>query len=233
MPTWCRKHQLQNSLIYHVYNRGNNKNFIFNEPGDFRHFKDLLRSYAFDFSTRIYHWVIMSSHYHLLLEITDPEKLSKLMAGINLSYTYYHHKKYGSAGFLWQGRFKTQPVQKEKYLCACGRYIERNPVRAGIVTTPAEYEFSSARFYCLGETDGITTESPEFRQFGNDIAARKQAYVNFLRDFDQEAEKRFTGTGPVGDKEFTQKLIINNGRFIPRRRGRHSKYFLHKRLCGR
>ena len=74
MPSYARKHQLTGSLIYHAYNRSNGKNFIFNDESDFNYFIHLLEDYAREFSLKIYHWVIMSSHYHLLLEIEAPER---------------------------------------------------------------------------------------------------------------------------------------------------------------
>lgn len=160
MPTYARKHQLSNSLIYHIYNRSNARVSIFNHKEDFCCFMDLLRSYSQRFSLKLYHWVIMSNHYHLLLELEEPERISNIMSGLAKAYSCYHHKAYSASGFLWQGRFKSKPVQKEKYLIACGRYIERNPVKAGMVNQAYEYPYSSAIVYCLGKSDRITIEYP-------------------------------------------------------------------------
>jgi putative transposase len=98
----------------------------------------------------------MSNHYHLVIEFEYPELISKFMAGLHRAYSHYHHKLYGTTGFLWQGRFKMQPIQQDLYLKGCGRYIERNPVSAGLVQEAYEYCHSSARFYCLGQEDGLT-----------------------------------------------------------------------------
>lgn len=95
----------------------------------------------------------MSNHYHLLLELDDPCLLSGFMAGFNRAYTHYYHKVNKSSGLLWQGRFKSQPVQKENYMLVCGRYIERNPVVANIVSEAVDYTYSSAKFYCSGIFD--------------------------------------------------------------------------------
>lgn len=105
------------------------------------------RQYRAEESVKIYHWVIMPTHFHLLVEMEEPLLISNLMSGLTHAYTIYHHKKYLTRGFLWQGKFKLQPVQKEGYLIACGRYIERNPVRAALVERVGEYLYSSARFY--------------------------------------------------------------------------------------
>jgi putative transposase len=163
----------------------------------------------------------MSNHYHLLLEIEEPENISKLMAGLNRAYTHYYHKAYLTSGFLWQGRFKLQPVQKEKYLIACGRYIERNPVRARIVLEAQDYFYSSARFYCLGQLDTITSEEPAFVEFAKEPLQRQMAYRDFLCNFDTEEESSFANlSNPQGDKEFIRRLIRDGGRYLPRRRGR-------------
>ncbi len=132
MPSSARKHQLTNSLLYHVFNRGNARSEIFHHKNDYLHFIKILSRYSQEYTLRIYHWVLMPNHYHLLLELDEPKKLSSIMAGVARSYVHYHHKTYKSSGHLWQDRFKSQPVEKERYLLACGRYIERNPVKAGM-----------------------------------------------------------------------------------------------------
>lgn len=224
MPTYARKHQLSTSLIYHIFNRSSGKIPIFKGAEDFYYFMELLKRYSVRFSPKIYHWVIMPNHYHLLLELERPEQISKIMAGLSKAYSCYHHMRYCVTGFLWQGRFKLQPVQKERYLVTCGRYIERNPVRAKIVNEACEYSYSSARFYCLGENDGITTEDPTFLEFGTDLTCRRSAYLEFLRSFDDEEEKTFNNfEQPAGNKEFIKRLLIHKGRLIPKRRGRPSR----------
>jgi len=124
-----------------------------------------------------------------------------------------------------------QPVQKDNYLIACGRYIERNPVRAGIVNKVYGYPYSSASYYCSGENDGITVEDPAFLTFGTNLTSRRNAYIEFLRRFDSEEEKSFNNfEQPVGNKGFLRRLIKENGRFTSRRRGRPRKELLHNSL---
>ncbi len=221
MPTYARKHQLSDSLVYHVYNRSNSKLPIFRSVEDYRLFKNLLLKYGLRFSVKFYHWIIMQNHFHLLLEIETPEELSKMMAGIALSYTHYFHRKYETVGYLWQGRFKSQAVQKELYMIACGRYIERNPVKAGIAMNAWEYGFSSAQFYCSGIDDGITSEDPGFNEYGRDDVERRLNYRKFLGEFDAGLEKQFDEMKqPVGDIEFSRRLIRIDGRLVSRRRGK-------------
>ncbi|MDD5506508.1 MAG: transposase [Candidatus Omnitrophica bacterium] len=221
MPSYARKHQLSGSFIYHLINRGNKKEVVFKETKDYLYFMKLLKEYSERFDLKIYHWILMFNHYHLLLEIDEPERISSCMAGLNRAYTCYYHKTYLTSGFLWQGRFKLQPVQKEGYLLACGRYIERNPIRANIVFQAQQYLFSSARFYCLGERDGVTTESPIFGDFGQDINLRRIAYKEFLSNFNNNEEVMFrTLDVPLGNKKFISRITKGQGRLFPKRRGR-------------
>jgi putative transposase len=163
----------------------------------------------------------MLTHFHLLLEMEDPNGISHFMAGLNRAYTYYHHKAHGTSGFLWQGRFGLQPIQKETYLIACGRYIERNPVRANIVPTAHEYPFSSAAFYCEGAQDGITDEDPTFVRFGPDTVQRRTRYIRFLREFNEEEERLFRNNPlAAGDDNFKRRLKLINGRYLPNGRGK-------------
>ena len=226
MPSYARKHQLNGSLVYHAYNRSNMRAPIFHTDGDHRHFMKLLKDYAHRFLLEIFHWVILYNHFHILFEIEDPLNIPRLMAGINRAYTHYHHKLYGTSGFLWQGRYKLQPVQKERYLIACGRYIERNPVRANRVRIAQDYPYSSASFYCAGIPDDITREDPTYVRFGLDGIQRQQGYRQFLLDFDTEEEKLFGKLEePVGDETFKQRLRRVNSRYMPWIQGRPKEIF--------
>jgi putative transposase len=224
MPAYPRKHQLQDNIAYHIFNRGNRKSDIFHDQGDYNYFKSLLSKYSRQKSMRIYHWAIIPNHYHFLAEIATPEDLPSAMAGINQGYTRYYHKKYGTAGFLWQGRFKSQPVQKDKYLLACGRYIERNPVRANFVSYPDDYPYSSAAHYTKGDYDEITAVSPIYEMFIGKKKDKQLEYKKFILDFDPEDIRRYNNFNePVGDNSFKKRLIKKKGRYLPRRQGRMHK----------
>ncbi|MFA5099943.1 MAG: transposase [Candidatus Omnitrophota bacterium] len=216
----ARKYQLSQSLTYHVYNRSNSKQVIFRSDEDREYFCKILRKYIALFSLKIYHWVIMPTHFHLLLEIFEPERLSKAIAGISLAYTQYFHKRYGGCGYLWQGRFKSQPVQKENYLISCGRYIDVNPVKGKIVAAAAEYAYSSARYYCLGIDDGITVTDPMYEEIGTEKEQRQRKYSDFLMDYSDVDGQRWENMDvPQGDKAFIRRLVRKDGRFVSRRRG--------------
>ena len=226
MPSNARKHQLQDSLIYHIINRGNRREDVFHYSEDYQYFIKLLSYYSSKFEASIYHWVIIPNHYHLLLEMRDPINLSKMMAGLGRSYVYYYQRHYKLGGHIWQGRFKSQPIEKEKHLLACGRYIERNPVRAKIVDHAEDYEYSSAKFYVYGKEDGLTKVDPCFESFGSNISTRQRSYASFLSIYDEKEELLFEGDDelPIGSSEFKTKLIYSQGRYYPRRKGRAREY---------
>ncbi|MCX5695146.1 MAG: transposase [Candidatus Omnitrophica bacterium] len=227
MPSYARKHQLQQSLVYHAFSRSSGRKVIFQESKDFDHFKALLCEYSDRFDSKIYHWVIMPNHYHLVVEFECPELISKFMAGLHRAYSHYYHKQYNAVGFLWQGRFKLQPIQKELYLKNCGRYVERNPLRAGMVREVFEYAHSSARFYCLGEKDGITQVSPDFEDFGKSAVGRQATYKEFLRAFDSKEEAYFSNIEiPCGDQDFLRRLVKTGTHYFPRRQGRKAAIFV-------
>ena len=224
MPYVARTHQLSQSLLYHIYNRANGRSEIFYDSDDYQRFLDILSNYAKNHNISIYHWVLMPNHYHLLLELDNPQRLSSIMAGIARPYVYYHHHKYQSSGHLWQGRFKSQPVEKENYLLSCGRYIERNPVEAKMVYFAEDYPYSSAAFYVRGKKDSLTSEDPMFGTFGNNLNQQRQSYKEFLEAFDSQEDELFESLEcPRGSEEFLKRLIREKGLFLPRRKGRTRK----------
>ncbi len=127
---------------YHVINRGNNHQPIFFSDDDYWFFLESL-SYAKEkYPCRIYSFVFMTNHVHLLLEpLIDNRNLACFMKYISQRHGQYINKRYKRSGTLWEGRFKSSPVSSDRYLLSCSRYIEMNPVRAGIVERPGDYVF--------------------------------------------------------------------------------------------
>lgn len=99
----------------------------------------------------------MTNHVHLLLTPPDEGAVSRLMISLGRRYVQYINKTYRRTGTLWDSRYKSSLVQADAYLLLCQRYIELNPVRAGMVDDPAHYRWSSYRANGLGQSDAITT----------------------------------------------------------------------------
>lgn len=221
MPRKARSYQLSRSAVYHIINRGIIRQTIFHDEEDGARFLSLVKRYKEKFPLELYHWVIMSNHYHLLMELARPEDMSKVVGPIQQIYAVYHHKRYHTAGQLFQSRYKSQAIEKREYLLACGRYIERNPVRAGITNLPWEYKLSSARYYAVNEKDEITDPDPEWIG-SNGTADEYRKWL--LEDKAQSEERLFCASSMViGSSNFRKKFINVEGRFYPRARGRPRK----------
>lgn len=208
MPSYARRHQLEKSLIYHIYNRSHRRERIFERKEDFEHFTDLLHRFKENFAVKIYHWVIMSNHYHLCLELDNPETISRGMSGLQKAYTHYYNRTREVRGYLWESRFKSQAVEGQKYLTVCGRYIERNPVRARMVQEASQYPYSSVGYYCLGIEDGITDADLFYDEFGDRTQDRQKGYTTYLGSFDGEEESLFREMiRPIGSQAFKARLV--------------------------
>ena len=178
MPRNPRPHS--ETGYYHVIARGNNKKNLFLEPADFEHYLGLLAQYLALSGVKLIHYCLMTNHVHLLLHSEIPEAISKMMHGLQRSYVLFFRKKYGWTGHLFQGRFKSLPIDKESYLLECGRYIERNPVRAKMVETPAEWNYSSYGAYAAGRTIPYLSYSDAYLGLSNLQHERQALYREYL-----------------------------------------------------
>ena len=143
---------LLENACYHVITRGNQKQAIFFKDEDYLTYLMLLRRYKRKHKAKLYAFCLMTNHIHLVVEC---HKLTKLMHSINLSYAKYFNNKYKKVGHLWQDRFKSITITKDKYLLDCLQYVEYNPVRAKIIDEPAKYPWSSYQNRILGKSDNI------------------------------------------------------------------------------
>jgi REP element-mobilizing transposase RayT len=221
MPQLSRADQIEESLTYHVYNRGNGKLDVFHDDQDCQRFLQVVSKYKSLYPIAIYHWVLMSNHFHIVISMEIPKLISKCIGGILQVYAQYHHKRWDSAGRLWQGRFASQVVQKEKYLFECGRYVERNPMRAGLVKYPWEYKWSSCQYYINTKKDDIITRDPAFEAFGNNAQDGIEKYKEWLMEGEETAF--YNLNNPVGDKEFIRRLTQDRGRLVRRKKGRPAR----------
>ncbi len=142
----------------HIYSRAIGHQEIFKETDDFEYFKSLLQLTRKKFGYRIHHYCLMNTHYHLLVSISSVDEFSRGMKELKRLYANKTHATGKRYGPIWWGRFGSQLVENEKYLYACGLYIEMNPVEAGMVIKPELWPYSSSRHYFLGEEDLLIDE---------------------------------------------------------------------------
>lgn len=132
--------------IYHVIARGNNKEYIFKESIDKGYFIKLLKESYECMGYKIYGYVLMDNHYHILIQ-TMGKKLQEIMHQINNKYSKYFNYKYERVGHVFQGRYKACLVQDERYMLRVLRYIHQNPIKAGMCIRVGDYKWSSDIYY--------------------------------------------------------------------------------------
>lgn len=211
----------QRAVCYHLMNRGINRGAIFKDDADRRYFTDLVKDYKDACGASVYHWVWMDTHYHMLAEVVF-DNLRPFVAGIQQSYVQHHHKRHRSSGVLWQGRFKSKPVEIGEYLVRCGRYIERNPVRAGLVDDAWDYEWSSAATYVRRAKDELTDLNVYIGADRWQRADRQMHAEALMTSDDDEWMQKHSRRGYLGGSEFPGQLKKERGRYR-RRRGRPVK----------
>lgn len=169
---------------YHVINRGNAGEDIFDSKRDKERFLEYLEKSIEHFSIIIHTYCLMSNHYHLLIETPQPN-LSQAIQWLNVSYAAYYNNKHQRSGHLFQGRFKAILVEADAYLKELSRYIHLNPVRAKIVATPAEYGWSSYPA-CIGKTKPPAWLETKWLLgcFGKRKKEVIKNYKNFVEDVD-------------------------------------------------
>jgi putative transposase len=220
MPRKPRRVQWTETACFHVLNRGHNRERIFIDDDDRLFFLRLLARYQKRYAQKLFHYCLMDNHFHLLVQMQDVKQLSGWMAGLTRSYVHYYHRRYRFVGHLFQSRFKSPAIQMESYLLSCGRYIERNPLRAGMVALPWEYRWSSCRAYALGEADELLSDNPYYLELSPDPARRQALWQQFLIDADPKEALVAEAHWVLGDEEFRRQAAILHGRPIGRGRGR-------------
>jgi len=189
---------------HHVTQRGNNRADVFFEDEDRRTYLQILKRYAEKTATSIWAFCLMSNHVHLLVVPENPESLAACIGRTNLTYTQFINQKYSRSGRLWQNRFFSTVIDTDQYLWAVARYIELNPVKAGIAKQPQDYGWSSCK-----KTLGI--EPPELVKTHEWLAdINRPGYIEFLRQANAQSDykiRRATATGrPLGNDAFLTKL---------------------------
>ena len=196
--------------FYHVTSRGNDRSRIFFNKTDFEKFKAYLSEGINKFGYRLHAYVLMSNHYHLLLE-TPNANLSKIMHYLNSSYTTYINKKRDRSGHLFQGRFKAILIEKDSYLLELSRYIHLNPVKAGMVEKPQDYFHSSYTSYIEEKDNDIVCKELVLSMMANKKKQALSLYRSFVEgaDLDKLANplKDIYGGFILGTKAFIKQTL--------------------------
>lgn len=210
----------QQAICYHLYNRCINRDRLFEDERDFLRFRQIVARYKQRCHCLVYHWALMPNHYHLLIRLIFP-MLRPFAAGIQQSYAQYHHRRHGTCGVRRQGRYHTRPVEEDMCLTRCGRYIERNPVRASQAKFAWDRPHASAGFYVLGRADDLTDMDVQYAAEDLD-APRRAAYAAMLQDSEEERWVKEQSGVAIGSPRFIGSLAAEEGHLC-RRRGRPVK----------
>ncbi|OGX28356.1 MAG: hypothetical protein A3B78_01690 [Omnitrophica WOR_2 bacterium RIFCSPHIGHO2_02_FULL_67_20] len=160
--------------------RGNNRQSLFQDQAAFQYFLDRLASMKELYPTKIFHYCLMSNHIHLLVQAIEGPNLSKFMHGLLWGFARWFQRRSSYIGHVWQGRYKNPFIADELYFMEVGRYIERNPLRAGLVTQLEQYPWSSYGYYAHGAKDPLVDEDPYYEHVGSTSARRQSAYREFI-----------------------------------------------------
>ncbi len=165
----------------HIIQRGNNRQTCFFHETDYRFYLEWLGEYAESSQCAIHAYVLMTNHVHLLVTPKTKTSAAELMKRLGQRYVQYVNRIYKRSGTLWEGRFKSCLTREESYVLSCYRYIEMNPVRAGMVKDPGDYPWSSFRENGLGGISNLLSSHQVYEALGSSDDVRRKAYRELFR----------------------------------------------------
>ena len=196
---------------HQVIQRGNNRQAIFISAADYQAWLELTEDSARKFGVAVHAYVLMSSHFHLLVTPESADSLPRMMQAIGRRYVRYFNNSHERSGSLWEGRYRSTLIQADAYLLACMACIDLNPVRDGLVSEAHNYPWSSHGHYAGMRADKLVTPHALFWALGNTPFAREAAYVDMVRSgLSEQQQATLTGSAlngwPLGDAGFVEEL---------------------------
>lgn len=206
LPRYTIPGQLQ-----HVILRGNNRGIIFVAEDDYRFFLDCLKDAAQRYGCAIHAYVLMTNHVHLLLTPERAESIGKVLQSVGRRYVQYFNYAQKRTGTLWEGRYKATVIDSERYLLTCYRYIELNPVRAGMVAHPLEYPWSSYGWHAEGKANPLIRDHERYMELGGRSEERQAVYRGLFKacidDVELDAIRSATNAGwALGGDRFKEEI---------------------------
>ena len=174
---------------HHIVQRGHNRHAVFAQARDYCYYMDSLRTWKAHYGVRLYAYCLMTNHVHLILEPAHAADLGRLMKRVAARQTRLTNALASRSGTLWEGRYKSSPIETDSYLLACCRYIELNPVRARMVSAAEDYPWSShAERINPAVRASLLDDHPTFIALGESPDARASAYRDFVASAIPKAE---------------------------------------------
>ena len=169
-------------VAVHLTQRGNNRAACFRRESDYLLYLLHLRELSARLQCAVHAYCLMTNHVHLLVSPLSAEACMALMKQLGQRYAQYFNRTYGRTGPLWDGRYHSSVAASARYVLGCYRYVELNPVDAGMVNHPTLYTWSSYRANALGRDDRIVNPHAEYLALGLDAEARRKAYAALFDD---------------------------------------------------
>ena len=213
---------------YHAIVRGNNRQAIFVDDEDRRVYKSVLHQASVAHGLAVHAYALMTNHVHLLATPTRPESLALVMQAVGRQYVRYFNRRHDRTGTLWEGRYRASLIQEDRYFLACQRYVEMNPVKAGMAGTPEEFAWSSNRHHRGLVSDSLVTPHGLYWSLGNTPFDREAAYRGLFDDAPKVDETRLAAAldkgHPLAEESFLGRLEAQTGqRWLKRPVGRPPK----------
>ena len=198
-------------IPWHIIQRGNNRSDCFFCENDYLYYLEQLQRQSLEFGCQIHAHCLMTNHVHLLLTPDARDGASLMMKNLGQRYVQYINRRYRRTGTLWEGRFKSCLAQDKHYALVCYRYIELNPVRAGMVAHPQEYPWSSFHSNGRGIPSDLVVPHPSYLGLGSNRAERLKAYRNFIKQGTEDLELKgirnaTNGNFALGDDRFRAEI---------------------------
>lgn len=210
----------------HVIQRGNNRGKVFFGPNDAKRYLDWLQEAALEHGLAVHAYVLMTNHIHLLVSPETAHALPRAMRHVNWRYSRYVNDTQNRTGSLWEGRYRASLIEADDYYFACSRYIELNPVRAGLAKAPGAYRWSSYRANAEGKADALISPHQLYTDLGATSEARAEAYRGLFEGALSESSlgairDAVNGGWPLGTDSFRALVGRHAGQAISsRKRGR-------------
>jgi putative transposase len=212
-------------VAVHIIQRGNNRGSCFKQDADYLTYLANLRQLTAKYECGVHAYCLMTNHVHLLLTPNQADGCTALMKDLGQRYVQYFNGRHARTGTLWEGRFRSCIAESAAYVLACYRYIELNPVRAGMVEHPSAYLWSSYAVNAGMRTDPLLTPHPEFLALSNDAAACHRAYRELVDDGVEpsllHAIREATNGGyPLASNAFKSTVALAGRKLVRGRAGR-------------
>jgi putative transposase len=220
---------IDEGLVYHALNRGNNRGEVFADDTDREAFLLALARTQDRYPFRLFGYCLMSNHFHLLLRPETGQSISRIFQSLTVAHTWRYHRRHRTSGHVGQGRFKSPVIQDDTHLLVVLRYIEANPLRAQMVADPGDSRWSSFRCHGLGQDGPLLSHFPEWEELGRTEAERRRRWRAKVRAAQGEEElaavRDSLRTGrPYGAPDWREQTVKRlNIDLEPRPRGRPRK----------